>query len=414
MENFKFSIPDSVKNTLTAEEVKGMEIMGQAIVESLKGNTGDLSDKVMKRLEDAGISAETIKRFDGILEEQGKTISKLKEQATAPARKIASLKSAFDANFEGLQKAIREGRSDFSIKAIDEHNPDLIHTTANTVTTTTGASLFETEAISPDLFLKRHDREYIHDIANVSRVAEVPETYTFYEEGDEEGNIAIVAENGLKPQIHLSLVKNKAEAKKAAGYIVVTEEVVKWRTRTWAAIQRLFRDKVYRDYENLLTTDLGANVSQYVSTPLDGTITNPTNFDAIIAAILQGEMLNFKYDTLVINPADKWQLALTTVPNGGMFILPFLQQNGQFSLLGLRVITTNKVPAGTFIVGESGTWYVEEEAPRLRTGLVNDDLIHNRSTIIGEIFFLSYVPSVNAGAWVQGNFADIKEALSKA
>jgi hypothetical protein len=43
---------------------------------------------------------------------------------------------------------------------------------------------------------------------------------------------------------------------------------------------------------------------------------------------------------------------------------------------------------------------------------VNDDLVHNRMTIVGELFFLSYVPSNNAAGFVMGDFADIKSALS--
>ena len=221
-----------------------------------------------------------------------------------------------------------------------------------------------------------------------------------------------MAENGLKPQVHLGLVRNQVNAKKAAGYIVVTEEMMKWRTRIWAAIQRLFSDKVWRDYEKLLTTDMMTNSTGYVSTALDDTFDAPTDFDALIAAVLQLETLNFSPDVLVVNPADKWKLALTETKNG-MLILPYIQNGGEFRPIGLYVITSTEVEAGTFILGESGTWFIEEEAPQLRTGMINDDLIHNRMTIIGEIFFLSYVPSNNAGSFIKAKFTDVKEALKK-
>ena len=191
---------------------------------------------------------------------------------------------------------------------------------------------------------------------------------------------------------------------------MVTEEVLKWRQRVWAQILRLFQDKVGRDYEDKLTLDMLVNASAYTSTPLDDTIAEPTDFDAIIAAVLQLENLNYQPDVLVINPADKWKLAMTQT-NNGMFILPYIQQGGQFGLLGLKVVTTTKINAGSFLVGEGGTWFIEREAEQIRTGLVNDDLIHNRMTIVGEIFYLSYVPSNNAGSFVSAKFADVKEAL---
>jgi len=411
----EFKLPEGVQ--FSENEQKAMTALSGWIAEIFsdyaKGQKteDDFMKAVGDKLEASGFSESTLKSLQDSLRKQGETLNSLKEAANSPAVNISGLKGEFYKQFDNLKKAIKEGKENFRVKAIDEHIPDRIHTTANTVTTTTGAQIEEIIANDPNLYLKRRDRQYIHDIANVSYVQEVPEVYTFWEEGDETGVIGIVTENGLKPQVKLSLIKNQVEAKKAAGYIVVTEELMKWRPRAWAAVQRLFRDKVYRDYENLLTTQMLTNATSYIGTPLDGTITAPTDFDALIATILQGEQLNFQFDTLVINPADKWRLAMTQTPNG-MFILPYIQNGGQFGLLGLRVITTNKVTAGTFLIGESGTWNIEEEAPSLRTGLVNDDLIHNRMTIVGEIFFLSYVPSNNAGGWVQGNFANIKEALS--
>ena len=121
----------------------------------------------------------------------------------------------------------------------------------------------------------------------------------------------------------------KVDAKKAAGYIVVTEEMLKWRSRAWAQIQRLFNDKVWRDYEKLLTEDLLSNATAYTTTVLDDTIAAPTDFDAIVASVLQLESLEYRPDVLIINPADKWKLALTQA-NNGTFILPYIQ-NGNSS-----------------------------------------------------------------------------------
>jgi hypothetical protein len=266
-------------------------------------------------------------------------------------------------------------------------------------------------AFDPHFYMRRRDRQFIRDIADVSVVAEVQETLTFDEEGSEDGTLAIVTENGLKPQVKLSGIRNKVEKQKAAAFIVVTEELIKNRTRLLAAVQRLFNDKVRRDYENQLTASLLTNTTQYISTDFDGIVPNPSHFDVIMAAMSQLESLNFVPDTLVVNPRDKWSMLMTKA-NNGTYILPFIAQGGQFKILALNVITTTKVEAGKFLLGESGTWKVEEETPRLRTGLVNDDHLHNRMTIVGELFFLSYVPSSNAGAWIEGDFDDVKEAIA--
>jgi len=186
---------------------------------------------------------------------------------------------------------------------------------------------------------------------------------------------------------------------------------MKWRTRAWASIQRLFRDKVMRDFQNKLTDKLLPSASMYIGTPLDGTIEEPNDIDAILAGIAQLESLNFYPDSLVLNPVDKWRISMLKDLSGA-YLLPLIAQDGTFRITPLNIITSNKVAAGKYLMGESGLWKVEREEPRLRTGLVNDDLIKNRFTIVGEIFFLSYVPSNNEGGFLLGDFNEIKEALA--
>lgn len=367
-----------------------------------------LSEHLKSWGEENGCSKAEMEKLQGIVKAQGSAITALKEKANKDTQ-MGGLKAAFDKEHDNLIKAIKENKSGFKIKAVSEHDGGKIITTGS-VTTSTDANLVESGMFSNELVLKRRGRQYIHDIADVTHVSEVPEDFSFYEEGDEDGVIGIVSENGLKPQVDLKLIRNHATPKKAAGYIVVTEEMMKYKDIAWGHIQRLFQDKVMRDYEDKLTTDMLVNATGYVGTALDNTIAAPNDFNALIAGVLQLESLNFVPNKLVINPADKWRLALAETGNGTL-ILPYIQNGGQFGLLGLEVISTTKVEAGTFILGEGGTWKIMEEAPQLRTGLVNDDLIYNRMTIVGEIFFLSYVPSNNAGSFVKASFASVKEAL---
>ena len=416
-----FTLPDGVE--FSENEKKGLSALAnhftQQFEQFAKGAmTRDevmnaMGEKLKSWASENGISGEKLASLEKSLKAQGDKLSALKEQTRSFHVSMGGLKAAFDQNYEGLVNAIKERKSGFSIKAVNEHTAGSIQTTENSITSEGEEILSESVQYSDQVIFKRRGRQYIEDIAAVTQVNEVPEVYVFYEEGDETGAVGIIQENAVKPQVHLSLVRNQANAKKAAGYIVVTEEMLKWRSMLWANIQRLFQNKVGRDYEDKLTEDMLTNAVGYTSTPLDDTIAAPTDIDAIIAAILQAETLNFQPDVLVINPADKWKLALTEASNG-MFVLPYIQNGGQFGLLGLRVVTTTKVTAGTFIVGESGTWYIQREPEQIRTGLVNDDLIHNRMTIVGEIFFLSYVPSNNAGSFVKAEFATVKEALKSA
>ena len=263
----KFEMP---AGDFSENEKKGLEALAKYLTDQFGEFAGNsitkdealdkMEESINKWAKDSGISKEKMDGIMSSLKIQGEQLTKWKEQATGSV-KLTGLKGAFNKQFDALKQAIKEKRSGFVLKAedddtfpIDVHDEDLILTTG--VSITGDAFMPEQVGSNPDLFLKRQDRQYIHDIANVSIVGEVPEVFTFEEEGDSEGNIAVVEENAIKPQVFIGLVKNQVAAQKAAGYIVVTEEMMKWRSRGWAAIQRLFRDKVYRDYENLLTTQL--------------------------------------------------------------------------------------------------------------------------------------------------------------
>lgn len=409
----EFKLPEGV--SFTDEEKRGITALGGWMTEQFnefqksQKSEEDIIKGMKEKLAEVGLSPEKIEAIEKGLKQQGLALAELKQGGIGAAFDMPAFQKAFEAKYDELAKALKVGQAGYTIKA-DESSADKIITRTSSAT---GPYVIESVKEDPNIYLKRRDRQYIHDITDYSVVAEVPETLVYTEEGDDTGVIAVVEENGLKPQVGLKLIKNSVNQKKAAGYIVVTEEMMKFRTRAWAQIRRLFSDKVYRDYENILTDEMLALASSYISTPLDGTFTNPDDFHAIVASITQLESLNFAPNVLVLHPSDKWRLALATTANG-MFVLPYIQQGGTFSLLGLNVITTTKMTPGEFIIGESGTWKVEEEAPQIRTGLVNDDFIHNRQTIVGEIFFISYVPSNLRGSFIKAKFADIKEALAKA
>lgn len=389
--------------------VKGLsEALTKAFNEAKEDGQKAMQEALVKFAKENNISKEETEKMSAALRAQGEALKALKENPAQ--RKVNGLKSAFFEKYDEFVKALKGRQAGFEVKAVSEHTDGDIQTTTSSVTLNGGAIGAEMIGENPNVFMKRKGRQYIHDIANVSVVDNVPEVFTFWEEGDEKGAFAKVDENGVKPQVHLKLIKNQVNREKVAGYITVTEEVLKSRQRLWAQIQRLFSDKLYRDYEKALTTSLIAKAASYANSAFDDIKAVPTDLDAIIAMVAQLESLNFQPDVIVINPNDKWKIAMTSTTSGAL-ILPYIQQGGNFGLLGLRVITTTEVAAGTAIVGEAGTWFIEEETPTLRTGLVNDDLIHNRYTIVGELFYLSYIPSNHTGSFVKATFTEVKEAM---
>lgn len=283
-------------------------------------------------------------------------------------------------------------------------------------------------SFSVDTFVKkRRPTEYIYDVVNRRTVANITEYKTWLEEGDEQGAFAIVAEGAVKPLVSKTLVRNTAKYRKAAGKRVYTEEFAKFRKEAYNIIEDLFNDQLLRNYADILQTDLLTWASLYVGTTLDGQYADPTDYHAIGAVAAQIETLNFVPDLLILNPQDKWRIGLQQTNQGVFYVnIPTLSPSGTVTMLGFRVLTSNKLTAGTFMLGESGLYKVEDEPVQIRLGYginvtkdvngfvtdVTSDVDTNRFRIIAETYFHNYVATAHTGSFVKGVFADIKAALA--
>lgn len=278
---------------------------------------------------------------------------------------------------------------------------------------------------------KRRGTQYIFDIADVTTVAELEEYTTWLEEGNSEGAFAIVAEGAVKPLVSYALVRNFAKAKKVAAKYVITEEFAKFRKKALSIIQNLINDKILRDYAAILTTDLQTQAAGYVGTSLDDTIVAPNDYDAIGAVAAQIETLNFFPDLLIIHPQDKWRLSLEKDSQGRYYMMiPMYNPQGLVTMMGFRVLTSTYQTIGTFTLGESGLFKIEQEALTIRLGYgidfttatvsgstvvtsVSSDFDNNRMRIIVENFFKDYIATNNIGSFVTASFATVKAALLK-
>lgn len=272
---------------------------------------------------------------------------------------------------------------------------------------------------------KRQGTQYIYDIADRVVVAEIDQYKTWLEEGDEQGAFAVVAEGGLKPLVSTSLVRNYAEAQKIAGKYVITEEFTKWRKNAFNIIRRLIQDKLYRDYAAILTTDLNTAAVAYTGTILDDQIVTPNDYDAIAAAAAQIEALNFSPDVLILNPQDKWRIAIQKDLQGAYYTTIPINQNGNTVMMGFKVITSTYQTAGYFTLGESSLFKIEEEPVTVRMGYgvtvtganpvtaVVSDFDNNQMRVIVETYFNNWLATNHIGSFVRDTFANVKAALLK-
>lgn len=408
-------LPEEVDRTELVKEVKL----------AFKGMFNDKGEVSLdfKKLEE--MLGEDDKGIRQILKKQGEELAQLKSlgAGTGKAKNFKLQLEEKMADVEAIVKA-KSGSVKMSLKAA------AIMTLDNTIA---GDNLLPDELIesfSVNAFVpKRIPREYVFDIANRRTVSDITQFKTWLEEGSTEGAFAVVAEGGLKPLVSVGLVRNYSEYRKVAAKTVYTEEFAKFRKEAYSIIQRLIQQKILRDYSAILTTDLLADAAPYVASALDAQYQNPTDYHAIAAVAAQIEALDFMPDVIIMNPQDKWRIGMLQDTTGAFYLtIPVTDPSGQTRLMGFLVRTSNRIPVGSFILGESGLWEVEDEALTIRMGYgvtvtggtsngggnvtdVQGDLDHNRFRIIVETYFHNYIATNNAGSFVYGDFAVIKALL---
>lgn len=358
-----------------------------------------------------------------ILKKQGEEITALKESGTG---KKKDLKAILNDSKEKIKALFESTSGEFKLNL----KVAVVMTTGNTITGHDDLPTDLIESFSEGQFVaKRQPREYVYDLADVTTVAEVDKYITWLEEGDVEGNFAIVEEGGLKPLVSATLVRNHSEVKKAAGKYVVTEEFAKFFKRAYQIIQRIIRQQLLRDKADILTVDLLADAAPYTASALDGAFTDPTDYHAIAAVAAQIESLDFIPDMLILNPQDKWRIGMLQGSDGHFYLpnVPIVDPTGNLRILGFQVRTSNKVPVGNFLLGESGLWEIVQEGITVRMGYgmtvtggtsngggnvtdVQGDLDHNRFRVIIEQYFHNYIATNNEGSFVYANFDTVKAA----
>jgi hypothetical protein len=208
----------------------------------------------------------------------------------------------------------------------------------------------------------------------------------------------------------------------------VTEEFTKFRREAYNIIKRLISQKLLRDYAAILTARLIADSVPYTASALDGQFPADTitDYHAIAAVAAQIEGLDFEPDVLIMNPQDKWRIGMSQDTVGQFYLtIPVTDPSGQTRMMGFTLRTSNRMPVGSFMLGESGLWNIEDESLTVRIGYgleviknvggdvidVEGDLDHNRMRVIVENYFHSWIGTNNTGSFVMAQFATVKAVL---
>lgn len=197
---------------------------------------------------------------------------------------------------------------------------------------------------------------------------------------------ANIVEGGAKPLTQHKFQVEFSTAKKAAAYIELTEEFDQDVPGLATAVRRMLTADVLRAFDDKIQADVIAAARPYEITQLDGEIDHANRWSAVRAMMGQIGYYNYITNTVAINPLTAVQLDESKNSNGTYLLPPFLPT------VKPLIVEANKIAFGNVLVGDLGQYNVDIYKDfTLRVGWINDEFIHNKFAVLGELRYHSYI-----------------------
>ena len=414
MEFKDFELPQD--GNFTEDEVKGLKALGSYIKAQLEtvaagiASVEDVTASVKAELEKAGISGAKLDKLEAALKAQGMTLSLMKETRTGQGGDtLAAQVKAFVENKDNIE-SIRKGQAagvELQIKGVAA--------LMNTANAQPAINLFNVEI---DRTIHEAPQEADAIYSRLVKGATASPTISWVNRKDKDGGAAFIEEGALKPLKDWTYETETSTAKKVAVSCKVSTEMLTDAPFMRGEIERLLRqDLMSVVNEKVLTgTGSGAEIkgvtqdaASYTSSDLDDKIENPNYADAVRAAVLQLRMLNYRPDTLFINPVDNAVIDLTKDTTGH-----YLATEMRALVSGITIVETANIAKGKFLLMDTSRWMLRPyENLRLEYGLENDDFRKNLVTVIVEMRLHSYQNSIDKGSLVYDQFDTVLASIEK-
>lgn len=216
-----------------------------------------------------------------------------------------------------------------------------------------------------------------------------------------------ILEGGAKPLIQHKFQVEFSTAKKAAAYIELTEEFDQDVPGLATAVRRMLTSDVLRAFDDKIQADVIAAARPYEITQLDGQIDHANRWSAVRAMMGQVGYYNFITNTIAINPLTSVQLDESKNVNGTYLLPPFLPT------VKPLIVEANKIAFGNVLVGDLAQYNVDIYKDfTLRVGWINDEFIHNKFAVLGELRYHSYISDTRKKAICYNALSEVVNQIS--
>lgn len=400
-----------------------VEAQSQAILKLQKDLTekGEEDLTVLKQLQD--LKDTQYKTMETVMKNMGLEIEKLKMgDVNLPASKIQQIQKWIGDNAAEIKKMHGQGSGfiELTVKAVgpittgSALNPDGIPEIVGVQT-----------AAPSNVNLK----DTIVD-ALVTTINTTQPAYAYTETIPKDGDFAFIAEGLIKPQIDFKIETRYAEPVKVAAYEVLTTESV----QDVPGLQSIAQDFLRKKHnlkrqsgilfgDGIAPNPKGATVygRTFVAGSMLNKVANANIMDVINACITDVYTTqNYQDETpympslAMMNPVNFFIEFVSAKDGNG---LPLFPQAGLFNRVtigGVTIMPFMDIPAGKIFVADMSKYNVTNYVDyTVKIGWINDQLITNQFTMVGESRFHAFVKKLDEQAFIYDTIATVKAAILK-
>ncbi len=371
-------------------------------------------EKQLKELEERfpnTIKQETIDNINETLKNQASLLDALKEagkglnkNAKETAMSLISKELMSKENQEKLQAMRVDRKGSFKV---------IVKAPLND-----GADDLQQTSYMPGINYAPQERNRISDHVNIIVDNRPNSTYTYSEEYDPTGSIAVVDCGALKPLVGAKYRQVTANPEKFAGHIKECDDLLLYVPALLGQMQNLLMRKLEDARDAAIVSMLDADGAVFNLT--GASTTNPNDRDALRYSIAQCRTLNHYPTHVFLNPVDAANMDCVKGEDGHYLFITNGAPGMPPTVSAIAVYETNQIPQGSFCVGDMtrvNLRYLTDIIFRVHYGVtidgsdVTDDNTHDIITIVCEQFVNKFIKTLDSGAFVYDTFANVKGAL---
>lgn len=254
--------------------------------------------------------------------------------------------------------------------------------------------------------------------------------YPYTESLPKDGNFAFIGEADTKPQIDFKIETRYAEPVKVAAYEILSTESVQDIRGLESIANDLLRKKHALKKQNGILFGSGAGDNPkgatvygrvFVPGAMANLVANPNIMDVINACITDVYTThNYQDETpylptlAMMNPVDFFLNFVSAKDGDGKPLFPTASLFNRVNIGGVTIIPFRDIPTDKIFVADMSKYNITNYIDyTVKVGWINDQLITNQFTMVGESRFHAFVKKLDEQAFIYDDISVVLAAILK-